>query len=423
MLLSSAGSELTQPAAAPCAPRAVVKVQRRKYATDALIEIETHRRIDRRDPASRYIIRLLDTLFHDGHICQVYERAGGDTARLTRQQPMPVDDVRLLTRHVLQALHLLHAQGLVHTDVKPRNILWCPETREARLIDLGAVEARLTTGEPIATREYAPPEMLVGSPMDRAVDLWSLACTVFQLLTADYLFDPWAVCSEKYEEFDREAYDKAPPSEDDLDEEREQLAPGTVLVGKYRLTEVLGGGKFCTAWEAEVLHENPIAAALPSREEARAIERAARRPKPPKTGPTLYEVALDYEHFVLIQERLGPFPEHLAREGKYRDFFYEPGGALRFQPRLEPKPIRELLISAHQFEPDAAAAVEAFLLPMLRPDPAERATVAEVLRSPWLTEPSEPFRGDGAQGPSASRWASSSSSWMMATLLALSLIA
>ncbi len=385
MNASSPAPETGQPAAS--APRVVVKVQRRKYATDALIEIETHRRVDRRDPGSRYLIALLDTLLHDGHICQVYELAGHDTAEMTREQPLPIADVRLLTRQVLEALRVLHAQGLVHTDVKPRNILWNPLTREGRLIDLGAAEERLTTGDAIATREYCPPEMLVGSPMDRAVDVWSMACTVFKWLTGDYLFDPWAVCSVKYEEFDYEAFDEQPPSEDDLDEEAEQLEPGTVLAGKYRLIEELGRGKFCTAWEADVLHPEPIDSPLPTREEARVIERAVRRPRPPEQGRNLYEVALDYEHFLLIQERLGPFPDHLAREGKYRQFLYDANGALHFQPELKRQPIGDLLITTHAFEPAAAAEIEAFLVPMLRPDPAARATVAEILASPWLREP------------------------------------
>eukprot|EP00475_Leptophrys_vorax_P019134 TRINITY_DN2613_c0_g1_i1.p2 TRINITY_DN2613_c0_g1~~TRINITY_DN2613_c0_g1_i1.p2 ORF type:complete len:660 (-),score=188.67 TRINITY_DN2613_c0_g1_i1:37-2016(-) len=42
----------------------------------------------------------------------------------------------------------------------------------------------------IATRQYRPPEVIAGCEYDTSVDIWSLACMVFELLTGDYLFDP-----------------------------------------------------------------------------------------------------------------------------------------------------------------------------------------------------------------------------------------
>jgi serine/threonine-protein kinase SRPK3 len=42
----------------------------------------------------------------------------------------------------------------------------------------------------IATRQYRPPEVIVGREYGTSVDIWSLACMVFELLTGDYLFDP-----------------------------------------------------------------------------------------------------------------------------------------------------------------------------------------------------------------------------------------
>ena len=361
-----------------------IKVQRRKYAADALNEIAIHRRIDRAQPGSRYIVRLLETFFHDGHVCQVHELHGREAGTFT--EPLPIDDVKRLTRQLLEALTLLHADGLAHTDVKPRNILWCAQKQEARLIDLGNADSRLTIGEAIATREYCPPEMFVGNPMASPVDLWSLACTVFELLTGDLLFNPWAVCQEKYIEFetsDDEEEDSS-PSEDDTDDDREQLEPEAVLAGKYRLLESLGRGKFGAVWEAEVLHTEPLDAPMPSLEEAREMGRAARRPKPPSTGYDIYEVVLNYEHFVLMQKRLGPFPDHLAQQGKYHHILYGPDGKLRFHPDLIPNPIRDSLVSDYHFDLQTAREIEAFLLPLLQLDPEKRPTALAALHSPWL---------------------------------------
>lgn len=44
----------------------------------------------------------------------------------------------------------------------------------------------------ITTRQYRSPEVIVGYPYSTAVDMWSLACLVFELATGDYLFDPKA---------------------------------------------------------------------------------------------------------------------------------------------------------------------------------------------------------------------------------------
>ena len=45
-------------------------------------------------------------------------------------------------------------------------------------------------GDDIQTREYRCPEVILGSPWGTAVDIWSLGCMVFELLTGDFLFNP-----------------------------------------------------------------------------------------------------------------------------------------------------------------------------------------------------------------------------------------
>ncbi|XP_055388914.1 SRSF protein kinase 3-like [Condylostylus longicornis] len=42
----------------------------------------------------------------------------------------------------------------------------------------------------IQTRQYRSPEVLVGAEYDTSADMWSFACTVFELITGDYLFEP-----------------------------------------------------------------------------------------------------------------------------------------------------------------------------------------------------------------------------------------
>ena len=91
-----------------------------------------------------------------------------------------VEDPELLLaqtvmRQVLQALHQLHAVGLVHRDVKPLNLVLDESSRRFKLIDLGAC-ADLRTGKNFAPDEtildpkYSPPEEFL-MPIEAAPDL------------------------------------------------------------------------------------------------------------------------------------------------------------------------------------------------------------------------------------------------------------
>lgn len=42
----------------------------------------------------------------------------------------------------------------------------------------------------IQTRQYRSPEVIIRSKYDESADLWSLACTIFELVTGDLLFMP-----------------------------------------------------------------------------------------------------------------------------------------------------------------------------------------------------------------------------------------
>ncbi len=94
---------------------------------------------------------------------------------------------------IADALDAAHAEGLVHRDVKPANILIeegrGPEARRAFLTDFGLTKrtdstSRITqTGLFVGTLDYASPEQLRGDPLDGRTDEYALACVVFECLT------------------------------------------------------------------------------------------------------------------------------------------------------------------------------------------------------------------------------------------------
>jgi serine/threonine kinase PknH len=90
------------------------------------------------------------------------------------------------------ALDAAHAQGLVHRDIKPQNIIITPADF-AYLVDFGIAEAsgetRLTTaGSQIGTVNYMAPERFRDQDSTSAVDVYSLACVLYESLTGEIPF-------------------------------------------------------------------------------------------------------------------------------------------------------------------------------------------------------------------------------------------
>jgi serine/threonine kinase PknH len=97
--------------------------------------------------------------------------------------------VRIIDQ-VAKALHAAHKVGLIHRDIKPSNIL-LDDDDFAYLIDFGiaraADETRLTkSGNTIGTFAYIAPERLDGTGKEDArVDIYSLACVLYECLTGE----------------------------------------------------------------------------------------------------------------------------------------------------------------------------------------------------------------------------------------------
>lgn len=87
------------------------------------------------------------------------------------------------------ALHCAHQAGVLHRDVKPANILLDP-LGQPKLADFGIsglVDATHTTGGGM-TLAHMPPELADGQQADVRSDVYSLASTLFELLTGEAPF-------------------------------------------------------------------------------------------------------------------------------------------------------------------------------------------------------------------------------------------
>ena len=102
-------------------------------------------------------------------------------------------EVRAYARRVVQALLYLHTvAGVVHSDVKGRNVLAGPSPGLAKLADFGSARRisddnsrpTLIGGTPL----WMAPEVIRGAQPKPESDIWSLGCTVIEMITGSH---PW----------------------------------------------------------------------------------------------------------------------------------------------------------------------------------------------------------------------------------------
>ena len=112
---------------------------------------------------------------------------GNDLRRLTERGPLEPGRAVHIIAQIAAALDAAHAEGLIHRDVKPENIVVSGDDF-AHLLDFGIAEkvgdARLTeAGMTIGSWAYMAPERLSGDPTTKAVDIYALACVLYEALT------------------------------------------------------------------------------------------------------------------------------------------------------------------------------------------------------------------------------------------------
>lgn len=139
------------------------------------------------------LVRVTDFFEEGGNVYLVMDFIEGESIAdlISRQGALPENEVLLWVDQVLDALAYCHAQGVIHRDVKPQNIIIRSDGR-AVLVDFGLVKLwdprNPRTQEIIqgmGTPGYAPPEqydMGMGYT-DARSDIYSLGATLYHALT------------------------------------------------------------------------------------------------------------------------------------------------------------------------------------------------------------------------------------------------
>lgn len=291
------------------------------------------------------VVEILDFFQHNGpnglHMCLVFEVLSKSLLSALKRfnfKGLPLHLVKKVSRQILVGLQYIHETcGIIHTDIKPENILFIPHRKEresmqtatkthavlmrnvdnerdaaaagvkysheenidltydsanVKIVDFGnACRVRSSLVDHIQTRQYRAPEVILGCGYNTKADIWSFACLVFEMVTGDFLFDPRS--SDKHER--------------------------------------------------------------------------------------------DEDHLALMMELLGPVPRLMVRKGKNSSKFFN-NYELRNIQNLSRWNIIDMLRDKYKFSSRNALELAEFLLPMLYFNPVHRASARDQLRHSFLND-------------------------------------
>jgi tetratricopeptide (TPR) repeat protein/tRNA A-37 threonylcarbamoyl transferase component Bud32 len=133
---------------------------------------------------------------HDGRAFIVMQYVQGETlaARLERQR-LTVSEVLEIAIPVADGLAEAHAQGIVHRDIKPQNIM-ITARGQAKILDFGLAKATAganadvethtlwtQAGAIVGTAPYMSPEQVKGQTLDSRSDIFSFGAVLYELLS------------------------------------------------------------------------------------------------------------------------------------------------------------------------------------------------------------------------------------------------
>ncbi|KAM8974087.1 homeodomain-interacting protein kinase 2-like isoform 2-T2 [Pelodytes ibericus] len=159
------------------------------YARQGQIEVSILARLSTESADDFNFVRAYEYFQHKNHTCLVFEMLEQNLYDFLKQNkfsPLPLKYIRPVLQQVGTALMKLKSLGLIHTDLKPENIMLVDPSRQpyrVKVIDFGSAShvSKAVCFTYLQSRYYRAPEIILGLPFCEAIDMWSLGCVIAEL--------------------------------------------------------------------------------------------------------------------------------------------------------------------------------------------------------------------------------------------------
>ncbi len=161
-------------------------------------EVQLLREVAEKDPHNkRHCVLMFENIEHKNHVVMVFESLQMNLRETLKKFGRKVGinsaAVRVYAKQLFIALKHLASLRIIHADIKPDNILVTPGFGCLKLADFGSAFKEtdpdaMDVTPYLVSRWYRAPEISLGLPYDRTIDMWSVAVTLFELYTGKAMF-------------------------------------------------------------------------------------------------------------------------------------------------------------------------------------------------------------------------------------------
>lgn len=407
----------------------IVKAANR-YTDSALEEIKLLECVKKTNPESKgyqHVAQLLNHFWHQGphgkHACMTFEVLGESLLSLMKRynyKGIPQHIVKRIAKQVLEGLDYLHREcGIVHTDLKPENVLvWIPNIEEYLKIDTAPVleEIKRKEAEIVATSPTTP-----NTPNGRrsSTASWKDGVDMETLTKSKKKRLKKKMKKKNLEEASKDVINE---EVEDIEDKMGNLKISTNWTTPNQ-TKVIASTMLdittIDSKDGDQVFDNIVVkiadlgnACWTDGEYTHVIQ--TRQYRSPEvivgakwtaeadmwsmaclifellTGEFLFDPRAgskynkDDDHLAQILELMRTVPKILITGGEFSREFFDRTGKLKHIKKLRYRRLRDVLHDTFLVPPEDADAASVFLLPMLEMDMTKRAPASQMLKSPWL---------------------------------------